>query len=47
MKCNFVIENIAVKPKISQLQDYYIRVSDILPLSEDVTFYNLDNEYGI
>lgn len=27
--------------------DCYIRVSDILPLAEDVAFYNSDNEYGI
>ena len=42
-----IYENVQSLQEISQLQDYYIRVSDILPLSEDVTFYNLDNEYGI
>lgn len=42
-----IYENVQSLQEISQLQDYYIRVSDILPLSEDVTFYNSDNEYGI
>lgn len=46
MICN-IYENVQSLQEISQLQDYYIRVSDILPLSEDVTFYNLNNEYSI
>ena len=42
-----IYENIQSLEKVSELQDYYIRVSDIVPLAEDVAFYNLDNEYGI
>lgn len=42
-----VYENVQSLQEISQLQDYYIRVSDIVPLAEDVTSYSLDREYGI
>lgn len=46
MICN-IYENVQSLQEISQLQDYYIKVSDILPLAEDVTSYSLDREYGI
>ena len=46
MICN-IYENGQSLQEISQLQDYYIRVSDILPLSEDVTSYSLDRGYNI
>lgn len=46
MICN-IYENVQSLQEISQLQDYYIRVSDILPLAEDVTSYSLNREYGI
>lgn len=42
-----VYENIQSLEEVSQLQDYYIRVSDILPLAEDVAFYSLIGKYGI
>lgn len=46
MICN-IYKNVQSLQEISQLQDYYIRVSDILPLAEDVTFYSLIGKYGI
>lgn len=42
-----IYENIQSLQEISQLQDYYIRVSDILPLAEDVAFYSLIGKHGI
>lgn len=42
-----IYENVQSLQEVSQLQDYYIRVSDIVPLAEDVTSYSLDREYGI
>ena len=42
-----IYENVQSLQEISQLQDYYIKVSDILPLAEDVTSYSLNREYGI
>ena len=42
-----IYENIQSLEKVSELQDYYIRVSDIVPLAEDVTFYSLIGNYGI
>lgn len=46
MICN-IYENVQSLQEISQLQDYYIKVSDILPLVEDITSYSLDSEYGM
>lgn len=46
MICN-IYENIQSLEEVSELQNCYIKVSDILPLVQDITFYNLDNEYGI
>lgn len=46
MICN-IYENVQNLQEISQLQDYYIKVSDILPLAEDVAFYSLIGNYGI
>lgn len=42
-----IYENIQSLEKVSELQDYYIRVSDIVPLAEDVAFYSLIGNYGI
>lgn len=42
-----IYENIQSLKEVSELQDCYIKVSDILPLAQDITFYNLDSEYGI
>lgn len=42
-----IYENVQSLQEISQLQDYYIRVSDILPLAEDVAFYSLIGKHGI
>ena len=42
-----VYKNIQSLEEVSELQDCYIKVSDILPLVRDITFYNLDSEYGI
>lgn len=42
-----IYENIQSLEKVSELQDYCIRVSDIVPLAEDVAFYSLIGNYGI
>ena len=42
-----IYENIQSLEKVSELQDYYIRVSDIVPLAENVAFYSLIGNYGI
>lgn len=42
-----VYENVQNLEEVSELQDYYIRVSDILPLAKDVTSYSLDRGYDI
>lgn len=42
-----IYENIQSLEKVSELQDYYIKVSDIVPLAEDVAFYSLIGNYGI
>lgn len=46
MICN-IYENIQSLEEVSPLQDCYIKVSDILPLAEDVAFYSLIGKYGI
>lgn len=46
MICN-IYENVQSLQEISQLQDCYIRVSDIVPLAEDIAFYSLIGNYGI
>lgn len=42
-----IYENIQSLEKVSELRDYYIKVSDIVPLAEDVAFYSLIGNYGI
>ena len=42
-----IYKNIQSLEEVSELQDCYIKVSEILPLVRDITFYNLDSEYGI
>lgn len=42
-----IYKNIQSLEEVSPLQDCYIKVSDILPLAEDVTFYSLIEKYGI